>query len=945
MSKGRKSRVDLKSDMTSKSSSESNSPRNNPSTTNQITSSASARSQSEFPTPTEAAMANLSLQSTESQTEKNVRSQTECPKKRRYGVSSVVPDSAVLTPIRRPDAQGTVGNDIEIYTNHFPVSIDDAIINQYDIDIAMVRDGRRPCPAKKNERWEVLQILSRHEKNFPIVWYDEGKNLYTRELLTDFTRPRRVKLTINNQEKTFEFKVLNLVRQEKIGNIFDFIHGKTTIRPRDPIRIIETLFKQSVHNQYICIRNKYYDRRQKMLDLGDGRGLASGFHQALCLTRDGPTINVNLAFTCFYQPLNFVDFACQYLRQDITRGVNEAELEGMQKLFKNILIKTTHAGRPIQYRLKLFGLPANRLTFDLRCKDDSGSASLPKQITVAEYFAKNYKALKYPNLPCIDARNGEEERAQWLPMETVQIVEWERAMRPLDSVQQALVGKKAIIKPDKRYDQIMDIINKRNFNSDSYLKALNIQVNTKDMLKIHARILPPPQIKYRTQNNQEVVEHVSFGKWKIGNQFRSTSIINKWGMIYFGPQPNEDIIEILKKFEQQLPLLLRRYGIGINSNPLTMAKPSRKDEIDKTFSNIKSQGWQLAIVILNDTIPAVYDYVKHLGNQKFGLITQCASFQAIERNSEKLHMYVENLSQKLNAKIGGINGIINLKTALSQASHNDRFMFFGADVTHTTSSKEKPSIAAIVGSCDPTCSRYAARLCEQYPKKNRCSIEIIKDMDKMVIDLLRVYARSCGNTLPNRIIFYRDGVDDGQFQKVLDNEVNKIKSACRVVYGQHPLPRLTFIIVKKRHNTRFFTYNGQKTDNVEAGTVVDLHITHPSQFDFYLCSQTAIMGTSRPALYHVLHDENGFSSDDIQQLTYWLCHTDVRCSKSVSIPAPVHYAHLAAYASNAYEFDHSEDENLENEDDEKPSEEISLEDIQTKVMILNNDIQDTMWFV
>jgi hypothetical protein len=30
------------------------------------------------------------------------------------------------------------------------------------------------------------------------------------------------------------------------------------------------------------------------------------------------------------------------------------------------------------------------------------------------------------------------------------------------------------------------------------------------------------------------------------------------------------------------------------------------------------------------------------------------------------------------------------------------------------------------------------------------------------------------------------------------------------------------------------------------------------------------MGTSRPALYHVLHDENDFSSDDIQQLTYWV---------------------------------------------------------------------------
>jgi eukaryotic translation initiation factor 2C len=30
------------------------------------------------------------------------------------------------------------------------------------------------------------------------------------------------------------------------------------------------------------------------------------------------------------------------------------------------------------------------------------------------------------------------------------------------------------------------------------------------------------------------------------------------------------------------------------------------------------------------------------------------------------------------------------------------------------------------------------------------------------------------------------------------------------------------------------------------------------------------MGTSRPTLYHVLHDEIGFTSDDVQQLTYWV---------------------------------------------------------------------------
>lgn len=41
---------------------------------------------------------------------------------------------------------------------------------------------------------------------------------------------------------------------------------------------------------------------------------------------------------------------------------------------------------------------------------------------------------------------------------------------------------------------------------------------------------------------------------------------------------------------------------------------------------------------------------------------------------------VQNLSQKINAKIGGINGVVNLKAALSHSSNDDLFMFFGADV-------------------------------------------------------------------------------------------------------------------------------------------------------------------------------------------------------------------------------------------------------------------------
>ncbi|KAF6157743.1 hypothetical protein GIB67_037316, partial [Kingdonia uniflora] len=57
------------------------------------------------------------------------------------------------------------------------------------------------------------------------------------------------------------------------------------------------------------------------------------------------------------------------------------------------------------------------------------------------------------------------------------------------------------------------------------------------------------------------------------------------------------------------------------------------------------------------------------------------------------------------------------------------------------------------------------------------------------------------------------------------------------------LPRLTFAIVQKRHQTRLIAadrnFDG-KSGNIMPGTVVDTMICHPAEFDFYLCSHAGI---------------------------------------------------------------------------------------------------------
>jgi hypothetical protein len=64
--------------------------------------------------------------------------------------------------------------------------------------------------------------------------------------------------------------------------------------------------------------------------------MAKGFYQALCLTQCGPTLNINLTFTCFYMPLSFIDFASKYLRRDITRGLNETDAKKFERLIRNL---------------------------------------------------------------------------------------------------------------------------------------------------------------------------------------------------------------------------------------------------------------------------------------------------------------------------------------------------------------------------------------------------------------------------------------------------------------------------------------------------------------------------------------------------------------------------------------------------------------------------------
>lgn len=81
---------------------------------------------------------------------------------------------------------------------------------------------------------------------------------------------------------------------------------------------------------------------------------------------------------------------------------------------------------------------------------------------------------------------------------------------------------------------------------------------------------------------------------------------------------------------------------------------------------------------------------------------------------------------------------------------------------------------------------------------------------------------------PDKILIYRDGVSEGQYKVVLEDELKQIREACSKVYGRRPQPRITIVVVGKRHHTRFYPTDARTADNKGNplnGTVVDRGVT------------------------------------------------------------------------------------------------------------------------
>ncbi|XP_078148836.1 protein argonaute MEL1-like isoform X1 [Carex rostrata] len=831
--------------------------------------------------------------------------------------SAIVPASVDLPPQSskfngfpaRPGF-GRAGRRCIVRANHFLVDITDKDLCHYDVTIVPQTTSRN---LNRAIIAELMKIYQHSDLGGRTPVYDGRKSLYTAGQLPFTSKTFDIKLPeidgrANGREKKFGVTI-KFAAKADLHHLQQFLQRRQFDSPQETIHALDVVLRESPCTRYTTFGRSFFSPLFSSIgenpDLGGGVEYWRGFYQSLRPTQMGLSLNIDIAATSFYKGEYLLNFVAEYLNiRDFSRPFRVNDINKLKKVLKGVRVETTH-NPDLQIKYKINGIssvPIDNITFP----DENGAS-----LSIVQYFQNKYGLnLRYTNLPCLMA--GSDSRPKYLPMEVCQIIPGQRYVKKLNERQVTNILRATCKRPHEREASILQVVNGNNYNSDNFVREFGMKIYNQ-MVSIDARVLPPPTLKYHDSGEQNSCQP-SFGQWNMMRmKMVNGGTVENWTCLNFSQTFQREVI----KFCNDLVAVCNRRGMVFNTRPCIDIIAGDQGNLEADLRNLHQRALtrvpngrlDLVIIILPGNRCPYYGTIKKIFETELGIVSQCCASNNVSRYNEQ---YLGNLSLSINVKVGGRNTVLEDALSMSKTIPNltDRpTIIFGADVTHPAPGEySSPSIAAVVASMDwPEATKYRCVVSAQTHRE-----EIIEDLYSkkgevhggMIRQLLIAFYKSNAKRKPERIIFYRDGVGEGQFSHVLLHEMHKIREACASIQEGY-LPRVTFVVVQKRHHTRLFGEHGNRnaTDrsgNILPGTVVDTKICHPTEFDFYLCSHAGIQGTSRPTHYHVLYDENKFTADGLQTLTYNLCYTYARCTRSVSIVPPAYYAHLAAFRARDY---------------------------------------------
>ncbi|KAF7351067.1 Argonaute-like protein [Mycena sanguinolenta] len=831
--------------------------------------------------------------------------------------------------VKRPDFS-TGGTPVTIQVNSFQTTVPNSKIYHYDV---VISPSEKTLPARMTMALiRRLQFDVAPQLFTPRCVYDGRKNIFSIHKLKFDTGSQEFDVTLADESpsasgkgpKVYKIK-LTLVAEINPEVLHRFIEGKASHDNTvlTAITALNVVIRMQPSLSYpFNVRSFFTDRETK--DIGAGLELWRGYFQSVRPGIGKMLINVDISTGTMYKKGPLLRLCLEYIKKDHPNalsplsGFPDRERLRLQRFISGIRILTTHVGPDGQKHTtprvlkKLSQAGANRLSFSMR----DGTS-----MTVADYFRQTLnKPLQFPDVICAEVGSG-----ALIPLELCDVPPGQLMRKQVPPEKTKDVLDFATKKPLDRLQSIKNGINVLDYGQSEYVRQFGMNVNcAMGPLKVQARVLKPPVLKYGPGSRQPTITPRD-GAWNmVDKKFFKPVSIDRWVVVVyeqqrrFNAQSAQEMINGLCSSCRDVGIKLApthfitwQNGQGRIGDQLRAAGAECAQKMGK--------GPQLIVVILPEGGNDIYTSVKHFGDITVGPLRSLffllsTLFRWASQHSASSPRNAPGPSRnimrtfvlKINVKLGGINTIPDPSSVSVLTDPHNPTIVMGADLIHPAPGSDgRPSFAALVGNVDSDTAKYIAASRVQTSRQ-----EMIEELESMSEHCLSMYMRyrqmaegkAIGTTAPKRIIFYRDGVSEGQFKQVLEQELPLIRKACVTLKIN---PKITILVVGKRHHVRFFPMSEREADrsgNCRAGTVVDRDVAHPTEFDFYLQAHGGLLGTSRPAHYSVLYDENHFSADALQSLSFALCHVYARSTRSVSIPAPVYYADIVcSRAKNHYD--------------------------------------------
>ncbi|KAI1322332.1 Piwi domain-containing protein [Xylariaceae sp. FL0255] len=841
-------------------------------------------------------------------------------------------------------AFNTTGRPIGIYLNVFPVEkFRNQEIFQYDVAVS-------PCPSEL----PVHRARALHKKVFKhatvqaFINSNGGMWLYDGHKLAWSSKPipnaeKRISVDLDADKKNrkdkskgvyyIHIKQTNVVR---LAYLDQYLKGKAAWDNHvlQGMNFFDHCMRQGPSEKMMSIRRNFYPYDSKWKNLGAYICVKKGYYSAARLSesdkkaadpRTGLMINVDVANTAFWQPLNIADVALRMVREHKREWAN-FEFADMGRVMKPV--KADKPGGSMWTHSEAFSLlrKLGKLKFNVRHRNkmedqkvytirwalfeekygpEGGNAKtctfdkkMPdgsmKTISVYDHYLQHWNVrLQHPYLPLLVTT-----RAAFFPMELCTIMEYQRYNYKLSPDQTSEMIKFALTRPAQRKADIMDGVRAFDFAHDKYLNEFGVKISTQ-MQPTNARLLENPQILFG--GNQKINPQLS-GRWDLrGKRFYKPhdTPLKSWGFVACCGATDQASLE---RFASQFSNIYRGHGGKIEGKPLTIVMSPMVGDYAKICETV----WQkigdankMAPQIIFFAVPnknaLVYERIKKNMDCRWTIPSQVMVGGHVTKCNPQ---YMSNVSMKVNAKLGGAT-CVTIPTK-NKGYYTEPTMMIGVDVSHAAPNSLAGSTAAMSVSLDKEATKYAGAC-----QTNGFRVELLIPgiMNEMFLPLLKAFFRN-NKCVPKHIYYLRDGVDEGQFEKVISQEIVTL----RRIFREHnfPEPKFTVIIATKRHHIRFFPKEGDKSaadrnNNPLPGTLVERDCTHPHHFDFYLCSHVAIQGTARPVHYQVIYDDAKCTPDALQKLLYEQCYQYCRSTTPVSLHPAIYYAHLISQRARAHE--------------------------------------------